>query len=284
MISDMSLAEVALKDQFLQDGFCIARGLFSEYEILVMREHYDKLRLDGFLTDSNFEGTSTDPLKLYPRLMQMHWNDQFSLEWLTDSRIGNVIEEITGFEPFAVQTMFYFKPAGARGQALHQDNFYLKASPSTCIAAWLAIDDCDEENGCLRVVPGSQNIPTLCLEESDSTLSFTDVQVRVPERMEVRPAIMKAGDVLFFNGQIIHGSLPNTSKDRFRRSLIGHYAMGDCSAIAKFYRPVYRMDRSIVEFGLNEGGGKCGEWVETDGSYTVELRDPHSRDNQLVRE
>ena len=35
------------------------------------------------------------------------------------------------------------------------------------------------------------------------------------------PVDMQAGDVLFFNGQIVHGSLPNTTTDRFRRSLIG---------------------------------------------------------------
>jgi phytanoyl-CoA hydroxylase len=270
--------------QYHDEGYWIARGLFSEYEILVMREHYDRLRIEGFPNDTNFESGQDDPLKLYPRLMQMHWRDQFSLDWLTDGRISGAIQGVTGFEPFAVQTMFYFKPAGARGQALHQDNFYLKASPSTCIAAWLAVDDCDEENGCLRVVPGSHQLPNMCLVESDPSLSFTNVQVSIPEGMESQPVFMKAGDVLFFNGQLIHGSLPNTSENRFRRSLIGHYAMGDCTAIGKFYHPVYRMDQTVVDFGINDGGAKCGEWVEINGEYTVELRDPHAHDIALTTE
>ncbi|HRJ41757.1 MAG: phytanoyl-CoA dioxygenase family protein [Caldilineaceae bacterium] len=54
---------------------------------------------------------------------------------------------LLGAEPYAVQTMFYFKPAGARGQALHQDQYYLRAQLGTCMAAWMAVDDCDEENG-----------------------------------------------------------------------------------------------------------------------------------------
>jgi ectoine hydroxylase-related dioxygenase (phytanoyl-CoA dioxygenase family) len=33
---------------------------------------------------------------------------------------------------------------------------------------------------------------------------------------------MEPGDVLFFNGQVIHGSLPNRSSTRFRRALIAH--------------------------------------------------------------
>jgi hypothetical protein len=33
---------------------------------------------------------------------------------------------VAGTEPYAVQIMFYFRPRGSRGQALHQDNFYLR--------------------------------------------------------------------------------------------------------------------------------------------------------------
>jgi len=35
----------------------------------------------------------------------------------------------------------------SRGQAFHQDNFYLRVKPGTCVAAWVAVDDADEENG-----------------------------------------------------------------------------------------------------------------------------------------
>jgi ectoine hydroxylase-related dioxygenase (phytanoyl-CoA dioxygenase family) len=253
--------------------------MFSKEEVEMYRDHFEKFRLQRQYDDTHIaDPTSNDPLKQYPRQMQMHRHDQLSLDFLCDPRINKQIQELTGFEPFAVQTMFYFKPAGARGQALHQDNFYLKASPSTCIAAWLAVDDCDEENGCLMVVPGSQNLPVLCLTKSDTSKSFTDVEVPVPDGMEVRPAIMKAGDVMFFNGQVIHGSNPNTSKDRFRRSLISHYVIGDCDAVGKWYFPVYRMDQTQVEFNVNEGGGKCGEWVEVDGSYTVEMTEKSDRD------
>lgn len=273
------------KEVFSTEGYFIARGMFSSEEVESYKAHYDEVRKKGlhqdtFLADS-FEN---DPLKKYPRQMQMHRQDQISLDFLCDSRINQVITEISGFEPFGVQTMYYFKPAGARGQALHQDNFYLKAAPSTCIAAWLAVDDCDEENGCIQVVPGSHNLPTMCLTKSDTTVSFTDVTVPVPEGMEVRPAIMKAGDVLFFNGQVIHGSGPNISKDRFRRSLIAHYVLGDCNAVSKYYFPVYRMDQTIVEFEINEGGGMCGEWREIDGSYKVEMVDKSERDLMSITE
>ena len=96
----------------------------------------------------------TDPLALYPRVMQPHYWDETSMQWMIDERLNDWLTHILGREPFAVQTMFYFKPPSARGQALHQDQFYLRVDPGTCVAAWMAVDRCDEENGCLRIVAG----------------------------------------------------------------------------------------------------------------------------------
>src|SRR5258707_9401420 len=110
---------------------------------------------------------------------------------MLDSRINACLTALLGLEPYAVQTMLYFKPAGARGQALHQDQFYLRVKPGTCMAAWLALDACDESNGCLQVVPGSDKWPVLCTIKADTEVSFTDVTVPIPERHEAVPVIME---------------------------------------------------------------------------------------------
>src|SRR4029453_18371757 len=100
-----------------------------------------------------------------------------------------------------------FKPPGSRGQALHQDNFYLRAEPGTCLAAWMALDPTDEANGCMQVVPGSHPSQDLCTENADTTVSFTDVTVPLPAGQRSLPVLMNPGDVLFFNGSLVHGSL-----------------------------------------------------------------------------
>jgi phytanoyl-CoA hydroxylase len=41
---------------------------------------------------------------------------------------------------------------------------------------------------------------------------------------------------------LIHGSGPNLTADRFRRTLIGHYLTADASEAWKFYHPVLRFD------------------------------------------
>ena len=134
------------------------------------------------------------------------------MHWFLEPRLTERLTALMGREPYALQTMLYFKPPGARGQALHQDQWYLRVRPGTCVAAWLSLDDADEENGCMNVVPGTAELPVLCAERADTKISFTDITVPLAEGMEPVPVRMKAGDVLFFGGSVIHGSYPECQR------------------------------------------------------------------------
>lgn len=263
-------------DFYNENGYVVIEGLFSAEEITRYKTHFETLRQHerGDIEDKALDiNADDDPLKIYPRIMQPHRRDAVSRQWLLDGRLNHALTSLLGREPFAVQTMFYFKPPTARGQALHQDQYYLRVQPGTCMAAWMAIDDCDTENGCLRVVPGSQNWPLLCLTDANTEVSFTDVTVDLPADAEEVPVAMRAGDVLFFNGQIVHGSLPNRSADRFRRSLIGHYIVGEAEQVYHWYHPVLQMDGSPVELGVSQVGGTCGVWVDTHGNEVLEMQE-----------
>ncbi len=262
-------------EQYQQEGYAVARGLFPEAEVNALRDHYMRLRTQGsYPGDSSgvaLSGDADDPWKHYPRMIHMHRWDEASLRWFIDPRLNDSLTKLLGISPLAVQTMMYFKPPGGRGQALHQDQYYLRAQPGTCIAAWMAVDTVDEENGCLMVVPGSHTIPLLCTIPADTRLSVTDVTVPLPAGMTAVPVRMQPGDVLFFNGQMIHGSLPNVSATRFRRALIGHYVAADAQQVASWFQPTLRMDGSVVELGTSEAGGECGVWVEHEGRFEVEM-------------
>lgn len=259
------------KQQFDEQGYLVARGLFSREEAEFYNQHYMVMHDRNTPNVVDNITDEQDPLKIYPRMLMMHREDEVSLKFLIDERIRDVMNALLPREPLAVQTMMYFKPPQARGQALHQDQYFLRVQPGTCIAAWMALDEIDEENGCLQVVPGSQSWPLLCLTKADTTQSFTDITVPLPEGTPVNPVIMQPGDVLFFNGQLVHGSGPNRSENRFRRSLIAHYIEGDADEVATYYHPVLRMDGSEVKLEISEGGGACGVWVSNEGQPAIEL-------------
>jgi ectoine hydroxylase-related dioxygenase (phytanoyl-CoA dioxygenase family) len=261
------------KQSFDEQGYFLARALFDEDETAGWRDHFTRLREAGAYPGDvvGVDPDSDDPLLKYPRMIHMHRWDRIALDWLLEPRLAQSLTTLLGgLEPFAVQTMLYFKPPGARGQAAHQDQYYLRVKPGTCIAAWMALDPCDEENGCLEVLPGSQDWPVLCTIAADTTQSFTDVTVPLPEGAELVPVVMESGDVLFFNGSLVHGSGPNRS-DRFRRSLVGHYVEGDARECSLWYHPALRLDGGLVELERTTGGGLCGEWVDVDGTPVIEL-------------
>jgi ectoine hydroxylase-related dioxygenase (phytanoyl-CoA dioxygenase family) len=262
-----------LVTEFQERGFVVVPGLFAPDEVEAIKTHFMQLNAQkmGAFEGDTLVRDDADPLKKYPRMVHPHRWDEVSLRWMLDDRLRQWTTALLGMEPYAAQTMFYFKPAGARGQALHQDQRSLEVQPGTCLAAWMAVDPCDEENGCMQVIPNTQDLPKLCLVDADTRTSFTGSTVPLADWMKPEPVIMQPGDVLFFNGQVIHGSGPNTSQNRFRRSLIAHYVVGEAEKVAKFYHPVLNFDGQEVDLQASEHGGPCGVWVDTDGQPVLEF-------------
>jgi len=269
---DAMLAEAqnlsSLAKTFQAEGYVVARSLFTRDEC----DHFAKYFTD--MVERGGDGWSEtvvdpndpDPLRRYPRLLQPHRGDSVAFGYMIDPRIREHLTALAGAEPYAVQTMVYFKPPGARGQNLHQDNMYLLAKPGTCLAAWMALDDIDEENGCMVVAPGTQDLPVMCQVERPglSQEQWGDVETPLPPGTGTVPIVMSKGDVMFFNGSLIHGSFRNRSENRFRRTLIGHYIAAESQQVATYYFPVFRMDGSRLdgEIAVSETGGPCGTYGE----------------------
>jgi len=216
-----------LQAEFDRDGFTVAHQLFSPQEVAMIRDAFMELAKNGPVPgiseikhpDSTY--SSSDPLAKYPRMMHPHLHPEFpvgplSRKYLLDPRLYAVLRQLLRDEPLAVQSMFYFKPPGARGQSLHQDNMYLRVKPGTCLAAWIAIDDADEGNGGLVCVPNTQNLEIACPEKADSTKSFTSDHVEPPPGCAPVPVNLEAGGRAVFQwlghprvvSQYQPGSLP----------------------------------------------------------------------------
>jgi ectoine hydroxylase-related dioxygenase (phytanoyl-CoA dioxygenase family) len=259
-------------ESFRSDGFVVAPALFSADEVAQVRDAFMDQAKDGpveglseMIHRTGGEYAADDPLARWPRMMQPHRHGDkavgpLALRIMLDRRrLEPMLRELFGGdEPIAVQSMFYFKPPGARGQDLHQDNFYLRVKPDTCIAMWLAIDDADPENGGMVIVRGSGNMEIVCPEKADASRFFTTEHVAVPAGLREEPVNLRSGDVLFFNGSVIHGSYPNTSRDRFRRAFICHYVGAASRELANWYRDPLAFDGSVHAIPEAVGGGPCG--------------------------
>ena len=242
------------------DGCLVLRGLWDREEIAECTERFAEVTADGQPIPGHWDPDpdSDDPLLCWPRIMHPHRFDELALRMLLDARIEAMLTALMGEEPIAAQSMFYFKPPGSKGQALHQDNYYLRVRPQTCIAAWTAVDRSVPENGGLYVCPGTHTMEVACPEVADPEESFTTHFVRPPAGITPVPVELAPGDVLFFGGSIVHGSRPNASDHEWRRSFICHYLPASARELSRHYRPTLRFDGREYGFADASGGGPCG--------------------------
>src|ERR1700692_2481015 len=214
-MSSLSADQVA---QFRRDGFVAVRQVFTPDEIAEIRDTFMEMAKNGPVEGLsevkqalNRGGTAqyapNDPLRFYPRMMHPHNHldkpvGPLSMKYMLHPKLEGILMALLAEEPLAVQSMFYFKPPESRGQALHQDNFYLRVKPGTCTAAWVAIDDADEENGTIQCVANTQAYPIQCPEQSNLTESFTTEHVTPPEGHRVGGVPLRGAGGFFFTGNV----------------------------------------------------------------------------------
>ncbi len=145
---------------------------------------------------------------------------------LSHPSIIDVLTKVIGPNVKCMQSMLFIKSAGKPGQAWHQDEDFIPTRDRSLTGAWMALDDATFENGCLWVIPGSHKQGILWeLEEQDSPdFDCTDEAVGFPYKDEdAIPVQMRAGSIVFFNGYLLHRSLPNVAVSGYRRALVNHY-------------------------------------------------------------
>jgi phytanoyl-CoA hydroxylase len=250
-----------LADDFARDGAVTVRAVFSSEELSAIRDTFMEEIAGGVRMGWDDGAPEGDILARYPRFVQPHRDmttavGRLARQYILDERLMGVVTTLLG-PSLGAQSMFYFKPPTARGQALHQDNISLQAHPETCLAAWIAIDDANAENGGLIVVPGSHRLEIQCPGPADRDDSFSSTGLRPPPGLAQSQTELNAGDVLFFHGRLIHGSHRNQS-DRFRRALIFHYVPAASTEVAALYQPLLAPDGTEVYIDESPAGGPCG--------------------------
>ena len=130
------------------------------------------------------------------------------------------VEELLGSKSeMVVENALLKPPFIGRDKPWHQDSAIFDL-PVDCpvVGAWISLDQADEENGCMQVIPGSHKkgaVPHYMLK--DWQLCDRDVPEGETVNIPLNP-----GDCLLWDGLLFHGSQPNKSSRR-RRALQFHY-------------------------------------------------------------
>jgi ectoine hydroxylase-related dioxygenase (phytanoyl-CoA dioxygenase family) len=101
----------------------------------------------------------------------------------------------------------------------HQDNGYWKLNPAAAISMWIALDDADQQNGCMWVVPQSHKAGLVGHQRAGQYVA--QLKADADERSAV-PVPLPAGSAMVHHCQTLHMTKPNHSP-RQRRAWVMHF-------------------------------------------------------------
>ena len=247
-----------MQSDFDRDGFVVLRGFLTSNEVAEFRQELDRFlteelpRLPGryvYYEDAN----RADTLK---QIQQLGEHSTFFRRWQQAGKFRDVAEALLE-GPVVPKNMQYFnKPPGV-GQPTppHQDGFYFMLQPCEAVTMWLALDEVDEENGCVRYVPGSHQ-RGMRRHSRTETLGFSQGIVDFPTLDDMRREIAypaQPGDLLVHHALTIHRADQNRSATRSRQAMgliyYSERAQEDAAAHEAYQR---KLAKELAEAGKIE--------------------------------
>lgn len=229
-------------EAYRETGYCALTDVFNADELAEMRRAWDKVS----------DKRRDEGKKAYATLLMTHITNPDIARIVRHRALVDCVAGILGGRVELIQSQLMHGRPGTKGFSPHQDNFYNRAQPKDgIVAAWIALEDVDEENGCLAAFPGSHHhglaqtrrdwvyllsrspdvaksllraaSPRFRTGDDDSSVIERFVYAEAPKDIRPAPMILKAGSVLFMHGDVIHFSYPNRTADRSRRSLLTNF-------------------------------------------------------------
>lgn len=227
---------------FKENGFVVIENAFNLAEVEQLRAEATSIcRGDrGEVRGAPTTNPKMTDEEILQQVLCIHFPHKISP--MIHENIGHpafvdVLTSVIGPNVKCMQSMLFIKASGKPGQAWHQDEVYIPTRDRSLTGGWIAMDDATVENGCLWVIPGSHKRGIMYFQEwhGDRRFDCSEEARRFPySNDDAVPVEVKAGSIVFFNGYLLHRSLPNYADGGFRRSLVNHYMSAE-SLLPWFY-------------------------------------------------
>lgn len=208
-------------EQYNRDGYLKGFRIFEPAEIASYRAFFDALLERVLASGGTSYSISTAHLK-YGRVYDL----------LTHPRIVAYVRDLLGENVVGWGSHFFCKmPHDGKVVHWHQDASYWPLDTARTVTVWLAIDDADVENACMKFIPGSHHYGHLTYRLTEDTEdAVLNQEVENAEKMgEPVYAELKAGQISMHSDLLLHASEANQS-DRRRCGLTLRYCAADVRA------------------------------------------------------
>lgn len=234
----MSLLTEAQQDDFRTNGFLIYGPLLDAGDAAAIGKRIDALAA-GEGADAGRFGIRLEPnadeLDGVARrdkawqLMNVAKADEVIAEATRRPDILGLVGELLQTEQVCfLQDQVLMKPAFHGSEvSWHQDSAYWtqvppQVDPPAIVTCWVAIDNVTEDNGCVKMVPGSHKFGVLPHARGGNNL----LHVEGVNLNSAVPVVLPPGGVSFHHSCTVHGSAPNRTANR-RRGIALTYVRND---------------------------------------------------------
>jgi phytanoyl-CoA hydroxylase len=231
-----------LRADFLKDGFVVRKGFFDRAEVDAVQQNLARCINDVIPTmppgHAMYENKDD---KTTLKQLELSAHDPYFRDLLNAGPFVEVAADALG-GPVEGKSLQYFNKPPLIGQATppHQDGYYFMLTPPEAVTMWLALDNVDEENGCIRYIRGSHRLGMRPHSRSNTvgfSQGMSDFGTEGDKRNEVLiPAA--AGDLLIHHALTIHRAEGNRSRTRHRPAIgLVYYsaaAREDTAALAAY--------------------------------------------------
>ena len=141
----------------------------------------------------------------------------------------DLVEGVLGPDVIFWNSGLFAKPARTGNDVpWHQDGSYWPVRPMEACTVWIAIDEADTGNGCLRYVPGSHRGDRLVTSDaSNARYGYAMAPPPAIDEAGCRDIVLEPGAVSLHHADLVHGSAPNQSGRR-RAALVLRYMPAWC--------------------------------------------------------
>lgn len=221
--------DALIKEQFQLNGYCVLNHLFTQKEVQELKSEINRILIEVQERKSlgANETIGDNDFTKHGVFVGLAANSDMFREAAARPRLVEALRQILGEHIRFLSDKVALKNAEVDfGSPWHQDWPYWKGSHK--LSVWIALDSATEENGCLKVIPGSHKQGAIRhTGEANDGKGFSN-RMRKEEIDETRAVSLpvEAGGAVIFHDLLLHASHPNTSgKDRW--ALISTYSDGD---------------------------------------------------------
>ena len=212
-----------LKPNWDKDGYIFLKGFLNSGEASEVSSNIKRYILEVVpnLSDSASMYLDKDRPETIFRLQNMEAHDDYFKSLYNDERFVKLAKELLGHDVITISMQWFNKPAKeGKETPPHQDGFYWMLEPDEALTMWLALDVVDEENGCIRYLPGAHKLGFRPHQRSDvagfsqGITDYSDIDYEAEQAIHAVP-----GDMAVHHSMIVHRADPNTSQNRSRQAL-----------------------------------------------------------------